>query len=116
MAESWYGQNLAEAIKLVHSRSRRLFPPSTRGNFSTLPHQPLKVDPHPDLVAWWVSRGFDPVFGQEPQEAEEEKRMEEEAERERLRKGEGEKEGGEDEKGHAKRAVQVGVPLPLDSS
>lgn len=88
MSESWFGQNLPSLLQAVHARARLpVFAPSSPGDLTTLPHQPLRIDPHPDLVALWSSRGFDPIWGQSEADKKAMEKWEAE-QKERIRNGE----------------------------
>ncbi|GAA6034730.1 hypothetical protein JCM8097_001142 [Rhodosporidiobolus ruineniae] len=72
MADSWYGQYLPALIRASHARARKLATKASNpSDESTLPFQPVFVDPHPDLVADWKKAGYGLAWGENPREKEE---------------------------------------------
>jgi len=59
MAHSWYGQHLPGLIQLALARADSIV---AGGDLQ----QPELVDPHPALVAYWISQGWNPENGEEP--------------------------------------------------
>jgi hypothetical protein len=99
MADSFYGQHLPSLIRLSHARARALsfLPGVDPKDPSTLKYQPLNIDPHRDLVQEWREQGWDTVWGESKEEADEEAervRVSEEKERTDAKVKAVEKKGG----------------------